>query len=387
VAVVVAACFLMLVPATIHNYRGSHAFVPVAWSGGLNLYIGNNPAADGTSAVIPDTPSEWMGGADEALAIAAEQAGRPLTPAQASTFYTSRAIDYFATEPLAAAELMGSKFYRFWEGPERSNEKYIYFFWNRYGLGKVPLPGFWLVAPLALVGLIRLWPRRRELALLYGFVVAYMLAVIAFFVVARLRLPAVPVLILFASWAAVDLYHSLRARAWRRLSVGLALLVAAFVFSNVGYPRFLAQRPTHDVISHYALAGALIQDGDTDGALVELARARVAFERAPTQRYLPIAQDVYFKLGSLLYERGKCRESADALGRLLPGDARATAARFMFADCCEKTGRFNEGAQAYRMVLKSAPEDPRALNGLVRCLEATGKYDEAAQVRARMPAR
>jgi 4-amino-4-deoxy-L-arabinose transferase-like glycosyltransferase len=67
VAVVVAACFLMLVPATIHNYRGSHAFVPVAWSGGLNLYIGNNPAADGTSAVIPDTPSAWMGGADEAL--------------------------------------------------------------------------------------------------------------------------------------------------------------------------------------------------------------------------------------------------------------------------------------------------------------------------------
>jgi TolA-binding protein len=72
---------------------------------------------------------------------------------------------------------------------------------------------------------------------------------------------------------------------------------------------------------------------------------------------------------------------------LLPGDARATAARFMFADCCEKTGRFNEGAQAYRMVLKSAPDDARALNGLVRCLEATGKYDEAAQVRARMPAR
>ena len=383
-AVVVGTCLLMLVPATIHNYRGSHALIPVAWSGGLNFYIGNNPAADGRSAVIPDTRSPWMGGEDEALVIAQEQSGRSLTPAQASSFYTRRGIGYLVSEPLDAAELMASKFYMFWEGPERSNEKYIYFFWNHYGLGRVPMPGFWLVAPLAVVGMVWLWPRRRALTLLYGFVAAYMLAVVVFFVVARLRLPVVLVLILFASWAGVEFFRLARSRAWRRLVVGAALFGAAFFFSNVGYPRFLNQRPTHDIISHYALAGALIERKDSDGAMVELARARLAFERAPSPRYVATVQDVYFKLGTLLYERGKCKESADALGRILPGDPRATAARFMFADCCEKTGRFADAGQAYRIILKSAPEDERALAGLVRCLEATGAYDEAARVRARL---
>jgi 4-amino-4-deoxy-L-arabinose transferase-like glycosyltransferase len=385
-AIVAGVSLAMLVPATIHNYRGAGALVPVAWSGGLNFFIGNNPAADGRSAVIPGARMPWMGGEDEALAIAGELAGREVTPAEASRFYLARGIDYFATEPLAAAGLLGSKLYMFWEGPERSNEKYIYFFWQRYGLGRIPMPGFWLVAPLAFVGLVWLWPRRREFVLLYGFVVAYMLAVAAFFVVARLRLPVAPAVILFASWASVELWRAARSRAWKRVAAGTALFLAAFAFSNVAYPRFLNQRPTHDVISHYTLAGALMERKDTGGAMVELARARIAFERAPSPQYAAIAQDIYFKLGTLLFERGRCQESADALGRILPGDPRATSARHMFAECCEKTGRFAEAARAYQIILRSSPDDERVLAGLVRCLERTGDYDEAARIRARLPA-
>ncbi|MDH4037115.1 MAG: glycosyltransferase family 39 protein [Candidatus Krumholzibacteria bacterium] len=380
------AVIAVLVPSTVHNYRGSHALVPVAWSGGLNFYIGNNAESDGRSAFIPGAVSPWMGGGDEALAIARDQSGRELTPAQASSYFFGRGVDYLASEPLDAMELLASKLYTFWEGPERSNEKYIYFFWKRYGLGRVPMPGFWLVAPLAFVGMVGLWPRRRELALPYGFVVAYMLGVVAFFVVARLRLPVVPVVIVFASWAALELVRVAREGAWKRLGIGAAVFAAAFVFCNAGYPRFAAQRPNHDIVSHYTLAGAMMEGEDTDGALLELARARIAFERAPTQQYVGIAQDVYFKLGTLLYERGRCKEAADALGRVLPGDPRAAAARVMFADCCEKTGRFADAAKAYQLILRRAPQDEAALAGLVRCLEATGDYAEAARVRARLGA-
>ncbi|HEX5133742.1 MAG TPA: glycosyltransferase family 39 protein [Candidatus Krumholzibacteria bacterium] len=377
-----AACLALLIPPVIHNYRGARAIVPVAWSGGLNFYIGNNAASDGSSAVIPGTAAPWMGGGDEALAIATQQAGRELTPAEASSYFMHRGLDFVATSPVAALSLTLRKLFKFWEGPERSNEKYIYFFWQSYGLGRVPMAGFWLIAPLALVGLARLWPRRRELSLLYGFVVAYMAAVVVFFVVARLRLPAVPVLIVFASWAAVDIVAAIRGRQRGRIIQGAVLFVAAFLFCNAGYPRFALQRPTHDVISYYTLAAARVENNDADGALLELARARVAFEKAPNPRYAGIAQDIYFKLGSLLYERGRCKEASDALGRVLPSDPRANAARLMFADCCEKTGRFAEAGKAYEMVLRAAPGDARATDGLIRCLEATGKYDEAARVRA-----
>jgi tetratricopeptide (TPR) repeat protein len=380
-AAALVACALVLAPSIVHNARTGGAFVPVAWSGGLNFYIGNNEQADGRSAFIPGARTPWMGGEAEALAIAGEEAGEPLTAAEASRYYFRRGLAWIGERPGAAMQLQLSKLHMFWEGPERSNEKYVYFFWDRFGLGRVPMPGFWLVSPLALAAMVRLWPRRRELALLYLFVAAYMLGVVAFFVVARLRLPVVPVLIVFAAWMLADLASAARARRWVPFARGASLFVVAFVIVNVSYPPFLESRASHVGISYYTLAGASMEKGDKGRAIVELEAARRAFESAPSRHYAAIAQDVYFKLGSLWYERGRCDEAADALGQIRPDDPRAVEARMMFATCCEKTGRLGEAGRAYSLIARSDPKNRPALEGLIRCLEATGKYEGAAEAR------
>ena len=133
---------------------------------------------------------------------------------------------------------------------------------------------------------------------------------------------------------------------------------------NASYPDFLRRRPTHIAISHYTLAGAYSERGDNDGALVELFEARAAFERAPSRYYAGIAQDVYFKLGTLLYDRGRCAEAIKVLGQIQPSDPRAYQARLMFAACCEKTGRFSEAGKAYELTLKVEPDNLEALEGL-----------------------
>ncbi len=383
--VVVAACLVVLLPATIRNYAVGRAMVPVTWAGGLNFYIGNNPESDGRSALIPGATTAWMGGEEEALAIASQQAGDSLSAAEASRFYTARGLDFVTTQPAAAARLFARKLYMFWEGPERSNEKYLYFFWDRFGLGRVPMPGFWLVTPFALVGMVRLWPRWRELALMYLFVLAYAIGVVVFFVVARYRLPVVPVLIVFGAYALVEAAAALRARRWQQVAPVLALAALAFAAVNASYPDFLRRRPAHVAISHYTLAGAFTERGNADAALVELLHARAAFEQAPSRYYARIAQDIYFKLGTALYERGQCDEAIKALGQVHPSDVRAYAARFMFAECCEKTGRFQEGGQAYEQALTVEPENTRALEGYIRCLEKVGRWDDAAEARKRLP--
>jgi hypothetical protein len=43
------------------------------------------------------------------------------------------------------------------------------------------------------------------------------------------------------------------------------------------------------------------------------------------RQYARTAQDIYTKLGTVLYERGRCREAADALGRVHPGASRCRA--------------------------------------------------------------
>jgi tetratricopeptide (TPR) repeat protein len=375
---------MMLVPATVHNLSAGGAFVPVAWSGGLNFFIGNNGSSDGRSAYIPGARSEWMGGEDEALAIAAEQASRALTPAEASDFYLRRGLAWIAENPLAAAKLCLKKLHMFWEGPERSNEKYIYFFWDRFGLGRIPMPGFWLISPLALGAMVLLWPRRRELSMLYLFALAYMLGIVSFFVVARYRLPVVPVLIVFAAWMIVDSFECVRDRRWRNFARNAALCAGFFVVANASYPEFLRTRPQHIAMSHYMLAGALMEHKDEEGVIRELDAARRAYERAPNRFYMSMAQDIYFKLGALWYERGRCEEAMRALGHVQPSDPRSQPALHMYADCCEKLGRTADGVRVYEMLLEGDPGNRDALAGLIRCLEATGDSVRAAEARKQL---
>ena len=202
--------------------------------------------------------SPWMGGDEEALAIASQQAGDSLTPAQASRFYRRRGLDYFVDEPGRPRRSSSrKKLYMFWEGPERSNEKYIYFFWDQFGLGRVPMPGFWLVvalgtrrddSPVAAPARVRtpVSVRARVHGRRGGVLRGRSLSFARRSGTDRLR-----------GVDAVELASAMRARRWndggahaRRSSPH------GFAVVNASYPDFLRRRPAHIAISHYTLAGA-----------------------------------------------------------------------------------------------------------------------------------
>jgi len=46
-----AGLVLPIIPVTLHNALVGHDFVPIASQGGVNFYIGNNPVADGYTAI------------------------------------------------------------------------------------------------------------------------------------------------------------------------------------------------------------------------------------------------------------------------------------------------------------------------------------------------
>jgi len=63
------ATVLVLTPVLLRNAIVGHDVVPVASQGGLNYYLGNNPAADGMSAVAPEFRRTWTGGLEDAERI------------------------------------------------------------------------------------------------------------------------------------------------------------------------------------------------------------------------------------------------------------------------------------------------------------------------------
>ena len=374
--VVAAACAIPIMPVMVRNYVVAKAIVPVGASGGVNFYIGNNPASDGSTAIVPGTRADWWGGYNDAIALAERDLGKKLTLAEVSDYYFQRGFDYLRTQPGPAWRMMGKKFLMFWGAGERANDKFIYFFWHLAGMKYVPLPGFWLVAPLAILGGVLLWRRRGELAMFYLFVIVYSLGVVAFFVNARFRLPVVPVLTLFAAYGAVYLVRGFRERQFGILKAVLVLAAAA-ILVNSDYAYRKEMRAYSEAFSNYTLGNAYLKMGMDGTALNHFARAAEIDRGYPTPAYRAIQREVDYNLGVLLWKDGLCSRAIEVLERVGGSDELAFHALDCLGDCYLKRKDLANATRVYERLLQIAPSDKRAVTGLARCAAMSGDYEKA----------
>jgi tetratricopeptide (TPR) repeat protein len=373
------ACAIVIAPFMVRNYVVGKAVVPVAASGGVNFYIGNNPASDGSTAIVPGTRADWWGGFEDAVAIAERDEGRKLRLAEVSSYYYGRGLDFFADRPGEAWGHMFKKLRLFWAGPERANNKFIYFFWHLAGFKYVPLPAFWLVAPFGLLGAVVLWPRRRELSIFYLFLLTYMLGVVAFFVNARFRLPVVPILLLFAAYGAAYIVDAFRQKNLR-LAQAILVLAVAMVLVNHDYMWVREMRAYSNAISHNSIGNAYLKMGLGDTALEHFQLAYDINEESPTPPYELIARDVNYNLGLLLWERGLCSRAVEVLRQVSGTDQYALNAMDYLGDCYLKRSQLQEAINVYNRFMLLAPNDSRAITGLARCRAANGELEIAYEM-------
>jgi Tfp pilus assembly protein PilF len=136
---------------------------------------------------------------------------------------------------------------------------------RQYGI--LPLkrwwPGFWLLCPLAVVGLAgaRRWGSAGQPLVVY--LLAMAVSVLPFFVNARFRAPLLPVLALFAAAGCWDL-----GQRWRQARLGRSgpllrralLLAAVFLLVNVDW--YAVGQASQDAPDHTNLAGILAKGYD-----------------------------------------------------------------------------------------------------------------------------
>lgn len=378
-ALVILFCVLAILPIMIRNYLVGNAVVPIASSGGVNFYIGNNPDSDGRTAIVPGTSAPWWGGNEEAIAIAERAMGRELNPSQVSNYYFRQGMDFITSHPGRASRLFLAKLRMFWTSEERSNDKFIYFFWHLSGMSKLPLVGFWIVAPFALLGLAAQWRRRRDLSLLYLFILFYMLGVIAFFVNARFRLPVVPLLIVFASYSLHYLIAVFRSN--KKHFVYSVLLAAAFALAvNYDFFTIRKSRNNHLAISHYTLGSAYVEKDDKEKAIAQYELAYKNYKQFSTPSYALIAHEISCKLGALYWEKGECLKTIRILQHIRGDDDQSIASMGMLGDCYFKTGQLRDAIRVFAEILDIRPDYMPALSGIVQTLAAGGDFDTALQV-------
>jgi 4-amino-4-deoxy-L-arabinose transferase-like glycosyltransferase len=210
----------VLVTIAAVNVARSGQFVLLTTSGGLNLWLGNNPAADGVNCFVFG-PVET---------VFTDVTAHNPDPAAADAEFRRRTWEFFRTEPRRAVALLGKKLLWTFNDRELPNTGDIEWQTAHSWLFRAPivLPGFGFVLPLALAGglvLGREWRKSVPLAALLAIGIGTPLVL---FTNARFRMPMVPALVVLAA-VALDRLPGM-ARAWRRDAVRvLAAAVAAIV--------------------------------------------------------------------------------------------------------------------------------------------------------------
>ena len=203
---------LVLGPVVLRNYAVSGDVYLTTSQFGPNFYIGNNPGADGSYASLRFGRGSPEFERLDATELAERAAGRPLTPAEVSGYWTSRALDFIRRDPGAWLALEARKAVLLVNAAEmidtESQESHAEWSWPLRLLG--PLTHFGVLVPLAVAGIWLTWPDRRRLWVLYAIAATFAITTVAFYVFARYRFPLVPLLVLFAAAGVARI-----AAAWR----------------------------------------------------------------------------------------------------------------------------------------------------------------------------
>ncbi len=235
----------------------------------------------------------------------------------------------------------------FWWGFEPPQNVNYYFARQLFPVLRLPWLSFWVVVPLGVLGL---WVTRhhwRGLLHIYIFLAAYYISVVAFFIIARWRLPLIIPLLCFSAAGILALLRWIRVKQWGRVGVG-AVVVAGLMLAI-----FPGSRP-YIFAADYGQLGYILANRGRYAEAAELLQ-RASFG-------LPDNGVIRRDLGMLLNLLGRRSEARMALEQavaLIPEDAIAHLALGRLL--AEPGGDPEEARQHLTRVLSLVPQGPPAI--------------------------
>jgi len=278
---VMAGFFLTMVPLGIRNREAGVPMSSMTVRGPLEFVAGNHP----------DMPPDQWQPTPEIVDLANRARGSLLRS-------VGVVLDYYRGRPLQLAAKEWTKTRAFLSGYEAPNS-IDYYVEKRY----VPiirlLPVTWpVVLGLSIVGLWLCRRKFREQFPLFAYIALYSLGAIAFYVLARFRLPVVPALCVFAGAAVAEVAGMTRSGRWK--SAAAAAAVAALI-AMAAWPHGDDPIPPSDyqnLVRFHMLKGEPERAREWADEGLARARARVAKKGDAWARYR-LARMIYLSGGPL----------------------------------------------------------------------------------------
>jgi 4-amino-4-deoxy-L-arabinose transferase-like glycosyltransferase len=245
---------------------------------GLTFYIGNNAQATGSFMPLPDELARIPGASQQSYRQEYRRQPGDLTPSQMARLLRDRALSEIRADPWRFLENLWRKFRLFWSHAEVGTGDNIYFYQQWSPILHYDPPAFGLLVAIGLTGVVYSLGQARRYLLLYLWLGLQCAAFVATFVLARYRLPAALLLIVFASLQLTRWWRMAAAREVQALLRSLAPLTAfaALAFwpvAGFGRDRGLGEQ-------HFVAAGRLEAVGRVEEAIQSYSRA-LALDFAP----------------------------------------------------------------------------------------------------------
>ena len=239
----VLPALLVISPVIIGNIANGERLLLTS-NAGINLFIGNNPAATGRYS---QPPGLSLGDDLVGKKTAEYILGHKLTYSEASSFWAKKALHFIIDNPRKFFYLLLRKLTLFWSVYEVPQVE------NFYLAGRIfPLllynPFFFWISPLVIYGLY-LFIRKRNW-LIPGFVIIYFISLLPFFVVSRFRIGASGAMIVLAACSLDEFSPRLRKIFPLILAILFVVPISWFTFSSY-FERDLASSYDNWGILHF----------------------------------------------------------------------------------------------------------------------------------------
>ncbi|MBU0639108.1 MAG: tetratricopeptide repeat protein [Planctomycetes bacterium] len=366
--IAVVAGFVVIAPATLHNYCAAGEFIPISAQAGVTFAQGNTSGARGTYTPLPGISTDRDIQNLDARRQYAAQTGAPPTWRGTDRFFFKKGLAYWRSEPSAVFRLVVTKAYWFLTG-RHYGDVYVPVLEIEDGFAErlrlAPLSLAWLI-PTALVA-VAVWLRRANKYLPELMLIGVpLLVVLVFWFSPRYRFPAVPVIATGAAWALWQLRHWRTQRAFP-IAVSCSVVVAgglAGLNRQIGFDPRESCRPDFEC----SLGIALASDGKPEAALRHL---EAALGQNPAHVAAMIgAADVLRDLGRLDESVGLARQALTHV----PDSAEAHNS---LGISLARQGQSSAAAEQFRLAIDRNPDYASAHSNLGNALSRQGRYTEA----------
>jgi tetratricopeptide (TPR) repeat protein len=366
---------LMVAPVTLNNYRLERDWVPVSSNAGVNLFIGNNPKAQGMFQLPYASGLSNLDLHGSSVEYAEKNTGRKLKPSQVSAYWAGQAWEFIRRHPAEAVKLYWRKFNLIFNHYEVPNHLNFYFTKRMFAPALALFVfGFGIVFPLALVGLYQRWRQgASETDILLGaFLLVYFFSLMPFFITERYRLPMVPVYIAYAACALWQLGSWLAKRELSRpFWISLAIL---------GFALWRVNQPPHVMISYshnrVAIAGKYMEralrykETGSQDMLLAIVQLKLALENEP------LSEDANYNLGRAYEAVGFYSGAVQHLQKTIEINPRREAAIQPIVKAVQEKG-VKSGDMLKPENLPQTPfEHARGLEAQGRLEEAIAEYEK-----------